>query len=151
LKPAASVDLSSVQKRPAIFLGAYNNPWTLRMSSPLPYRFGPLACKCILDAKSGQSIGAVDFSIPRDKIFSDYSIVARFHSEITDGPAVVIAGIGPMSTEAAAGFLSSAKGSEELLGLAPSGWKGGNVEAVLGTEVVNGIPGHTHILRTAFW
>jgi hypothetical protein len=151
LKPAPSVDLSSVQKSPAIFVGAYSNPWTLRVSAPLPYRFGPLSCKCILDAKSGESVGEVDFSIPRDKISTDYSIVARFHSEITDGTAVVIAGIGPMSTEAASKFMSSAKGSDELLGLAPKDWKGGNIEAVLATDIVNGTPGHTRILRTAFW
>lgn len=151
LRPAVAVDLSGVRKRPVIFVGAYNNPWTLRVGAPLPYRFGPFACKCIVDAKSGRTIGVVDFSIPRDKISTDYSIVARFHSEVTDGPVVVIAGVGPMSTEAAAEFVSSAKGSEDLLRQAPKGWKGGNVEGVLGTDVVNGIPGHTRILQTAFW
>ncbi len=151
LKPAASVDLSNVQKRPAIFVGAYNNPWTLRIAAPLPYRFGPLSCKCIVEAKSAQAVGEVDFSISRNKILTDYSILVRFHSEITDGPAWVIAGVGPMSTEAAAEFASSAKSSQELLALAPKGWNGGNVEAVLATDVVNGIPGHTRIMRTAFW
>jgi hypothetical protein len=151
LKPAVSTDLSNVQNRPAIFLGAYNNPWTLRIGASLPYRFGPLSCKCIVDAKSGKAIGVVDFSIPRDRISTDYSIVARFHSEVTDGSAVIVAGVGPMGTEAAAEFVSSAKDSKELIRLAPRGWKGGNVEVVLGTDVVNGIPGHTRIFRTAFW
>jgi hypothetical protein len=151
LKPAATVDLLNVQKNPAVFIGAYNNPWTLRMSAPLPYGFGPLACKCIVDTKSGKPLAGVDFTIPRDRISTDYSIVARFHSEVTDGPAVVVAGIGPMATEAAAEFASSAMSNENLLGLAPKGWKGRNVEAVLATDVVNGTPGHTRILRTAFW
>ena len=151
LKPAPLVEISDVQKRPTIFLGAYSNPWTLRISAPLPYRFGPLSCKCIIDAKSAKSIAEVDFSTPRGKILTDYSIVARIHSEVTDGPAWVIAGIGPMSTPAAAEFASSAKASQELLAMAPKGWKGMNVEAVLATDVVNGIPGHTRILKTAFW
>jgi hypothetical protein len=151
MKPAPQVDLSNVQNRPAIFMGAYNNSWTLRVVAPLPYRFGPLSCKCIVDAKSNKAVGEVDFSTPRDKILTDYSIVAHFHSEITDGPAWVIAGIGPMSTPAAAEFASSAYSTRELLGLAPKGWKDGNVEAVLATDVVNGTPGHTRILRTAFW
>jgi hypothetical protein len=151
LKPAALVDLSNVRKRPAIFLGAYSNPWTLRIAAPLPYRFGPLACKCIVEAKSSRAVGEVDFATPRDKILTDYSIIVRLHSEITDGPAWVIAGVGPMSTTAAAEFASSAKSSQDLLDLAPKGWKNGNVEAVLATDIVNGIPGHTRILRTAFW
>ena len=119
--------------------------------SDLPYRFGDLACRCILDSKNGEHVGGVDFSIPRDKIVTDYSIIARFHSDVTDGQVVVIAGIGPMSTEAAAEFSSSPEHSSDLLSLAPQGWKGKNVEAVLATDVVNGIPGHTRILRTAFW
>jgi hypothetical protein len=151
LAPAPLVDLSRVQKRPAIFLGAYNNPWTLRIAEPLPYRFGSFACKCILEAKTSKPVAEVDFSTPRDKILTDYSIVARFRSEITDGPAWIIAGIGPMSTTAAAEFASSVKSSEELLDLAPKDWKNGNVEAVLATDIVNGVPGHTRILRSAFW
>ncbi|QEE28940.1 hypothetical protein FTW19_13590 [Terriglobus albidus] len=151
MKAVSTTDLSNVHSHPAIFVGAYNNPWVLRITQAIPYRFGELACKCILDTRTGERIGGVDFSIPRDQITTDYSIVASFHSDVTDGPVVVIAGIGPMSTEAAAEFTTLTERSAELFSHAPKGWKGGNVEAVLATDVVNGIPGHTRILKTAFW
>lgn len=151
MKAVSTTDLSNVHARPTIFVGAYNNPWVLRITQAVPYRFGDLACKCILDTRTGERIGGVDFSIPRDQITTDYSIVASFHSDVTDGPVVVIAGIGPMSTEAAAEFTTLTERSAELFSHAPKGWKGGNVEAVLATDVVNGIPGHTRILKTAFW
>ncbi|WP_263418247.1 hypothetical protein [Terriglobus albidus] len=151
MKAVLATDLSNVHARPVLFVGAYNNPWVLRVTQTLPYRFGDLACKCILDSKDGSHVGGVDFSMPRNKITTDYSIVARFNSEITDGPVVVIAGIGPMSTEAAAEFSAIPERSRELFALAPKGWKGANVEAVLATEVVNGIPGHTRILKATFW
>ena len=151
MKAVSTTDLSNVHARPVLFVGAYNNSWVLRVTQTLPYRFGEQSCKCILDSKNGSRVGAVDFSMPRERITTDYSIVARFNSDITDGPVVVIAGIGPMSTEAAAEFSSIPERSKELFALAPKGWKGTNVEAVLATEVVNGIPGHTRILKTAFW
>ena len=150
LQPAPSLDLPAVRHKPAIFLGAYNNPWTLRVTGSLPYRFGPLACKCILDAKSSKPVAEVDFSAPRESILVDYSIVSRFHSDVTDGPVWVVAGLGPMSTVAAADFAASKVSSDELLLAAPKGWAGENVEAVLATDVVKGKPGHTHILRTSF-
>jgi hypothetical protein len=151
LKSAAATDLSNIHAQAAVFVGAYNNPWVLRITQSLPYRFGDIVCKCILDSKTGARVGDVDFSVPRDRITTDYSIVARLHSDVTDGPAMIIAGIGPMSTEAAAEFASLPERSAELLALASKEWRGVNVEVVLATDVVNGIPGHTRILRTAFW
>jgi hypothetical protein len=151
LKPAKLVDITNLHNRSAVFVGAYNNPWSLRLTESLPYRFGALTCRCILASKTGNTIAGVDFSHPRSQISTDYATISRFHSDVTDGPAIIIAGIGPMGTEAAAEFASSKDRSEELLALAPKGWKGNNVEAVLATDVVNGIPRHTRILLTAFW
>ncbi|SEB50907.1 hypothetical protein [Terriglobus roseus] len=151
LREATRITLADLQNRPVILFGAYNNNWALRMTQELPFRFGPLDCKCIVERATGSRVGTVDFSLPRDKIFVDYSVVARFQSQVTDGPVLVVAGVGPMSTQAAADYVSAQERTAEIVHLAPRGWKGGNFELVLGTDVVGGVPGHTSIVRAAFW
>lgn len=151
VREAANIDLSDLQGRSSILVGAYNDPWALRITGALPYKFGPLACKCIVESRTGETLGTVDFSLPRSKVAVDYSVIARFHSEVTDGPVMVVAGVAPMSTQAAAEFVTSPDRIDEALRYAPRSWRGQNVEVVLATEIVNGVPGHTKIVRTAFW
>ena len=151
LKQSQSVDLPALQNQTAILIGSYNNDWVLKMTQPLPFRFGPIECACIVESKTGQLLGKVDFTLPVERTNFDYGIVTRFHSEVTDREVFIVAGIGQMSTEAAANFVTSPQGLADLNRLAPHGWKGGSMEAVLTTDVTNGHPGHTQILRTAFW
>jgi hypothetical protein len=151
LKQSQSVDLSMLQNQTAIFIGGYNNDWVLRMTQPLPFRFGPTTCNCIIESKTGQLLGKVDYTQPVERMNKDYSVVARFHSDLTDRDVFIVAGIAQTSTEAAANFVTSAQGIADFNRLAPYGWKGGGIEAVLTTDVTNGHPGHTQILRTAFW
>ena len=151
LKQSRSVELSTLQNQTAIYIGGYNNDWVLRMTQPLPFRFGSAECACIVESKTGQLLGKVDFTLPVERIDKDYGIVARFHSEMTDRVVFIIAGIGQMSTEAVATYVTSPQGLADLNRRAPYGWKGSGMEAVLTTDVTYGHPGHTQVLRTAFW
>lgn len=144
------VSLQNLRGAPLLLIGALNNQWTLRATNPLRFRFDPQR-RAIVDTKTQTVLGMVNFDLPRSSINTDYSIIARFRSNLTDDYVVVVGGIGPMSTEAAAVFLSSSEGLQELWAKAPSGKPSENMEAVLATQVVEGRPGHTRVIAADFW
>ena len=151
LKPSRTTDITEIRTNPAIFIGAYNNPWAVRVTSPLPFRFADEPKREIVDSKTSEVIGSVDFNSPASTITTDYAIIARYHSDVTDSQIVVIAGIGPMSTESAAEYITSPEDLAQLKAAAPDTWHGQNLEAVIATDVVDGRPGHVRLVATRFW
>jgi hypothetical protein len=148
---APTVDISGLKNRSILLVGDYNNDWVIRLTNSLPYHFGPETQHSVIYMKTNKPMGSVDYQLPRDLIHADYGIVARFHSDVTDGNALVIAGVGPMSTEAAAEFVTSEAHLKEIYKLSPAHWKGKNFEVALETDIVDGSPGHTRIIGSSFW
>jgi hypothetical protein len=147
---APTVDISGLKNRSILLVGDYNNDWVIRLTNSLPYHFGP-GTHSVIDMKTNKPMGSVDYQLPRDLIHADYGIVAHFHSDVTDGNALVIAGVGPMSTEAAAEFINSEAHLKEIYKLSPAHWNGKNFEVALETDIVDGSPGHTRIIGSSFW
>jgi hypothetical protein len=148
---APTVDISGLKNRSILLVGDYNNDWVIRLTNSLPYHLGPETQHSVVDMKTNKPMGSVDYQLPRDLIHADYGIVARFHSDVTDGNALVIAGVGPMSTKAAAEFVTSEAHLKEIYKLSPAHWKGKNFEVALETDIVDGSPGHTRIIGSSFW
>lgn len=80
----------------------------------------------------------------------DFAIVARFHSKLTDGPIVILAGISKNGTEAAAEFVSTPRYLELLNQRAPN-WTSKNVEMALRTQVVHGKGATPSIEAVSVW
>ena len=89
-----------------------------------------------------------DAPLPRD---SDYAIVARFHSDITESTAVVIAGLGSPGTGSAEQYISNQEKMKELISRAPKDWQGQNFEAVLKVDLIQGNAGHVDVVAARFW
>ena len=152
IKEDNEVNLADLRSRPMILIGATNNAWTMRLLGPLRYRFtaGPMAQ--IQDAKNpGNTNWLIDFSKPFPSITTDYAILARFHDSTTDGPVMVVAGIGPYGTEAASEFASSPQYLAENLNKLPAGWENGNLEMVIKTNVIDGKAGPPVLLTATIW
>jgi hypothetical protein len=157
----SSASLSDLRKGPAILVGGLNNPWTLRILSPLRFSIrsvddgnGAASAKIlqIVDRKNHPgSPWTVDFRRPISAMTHDYAIIARFQANMTDGVVMVVAGLGSGGTESASKFINSSAYMTQLAAQAPRNWRTMNMEAVLETEVIGGRAGHPHIIATEFW
>jgi hypothetical protein len=84
-------------------------------------------------------------------VFEDWAIVGRFKDPTTENFVVVAAGVSVWGGVAAGEFITTPAYLEELARQAPRGWENKNVEAVIGTRVINGQSGPPRILATEFW
>lgn len=149
-------ELANLQNKTVILIGR-DNEWTQRLLTPLPYRFesnqastpGPNS-EYIADQSSSANRLAWRIG-PNPHTDTDYAIVGRFHSDITDSTAVVAAGLTPTGTLGAEQFISSSEDMQRLLAKAPKGWKGFNFEAVLQMDVIQNTPGDVKLVQAKFW
>jgi hypothetical protein len=81
----------------------------------------------------------------------DYAVIARLHSDLTEGPVTVIAGLGAGATESAGEFATSPEYLKQLSALAPASWRKKNLELVLEVPMVDGKSGHARIVASEFW
>jgi hypothetical protein len=161
-----STSLSDLRKGPTILVGGFNNPWSLRILSPLRFSLRSVSEGWVGDSDNTEnpqilqisdrknqpgSPWTVDFHQPISAMTHDYAIIARFQANMTDGEVMVIAGLGSGGTESAGKFVSSAAYMTQLALHAPRNWRSMNMEAVVETEVIGGRAGHPHIIATEFW
>ena len=152
----ATTSLTDLRRGPSVFIGAFDNGWTLRLTSPLRFHFGndremtqfwiedranPSKREWMLDRTVQQQTGT----------YKDYAIVARLVDPNTDQFVVVAAGIGRGGTVAAGEFLVDAKRMEDMLKQVPQNWKQKNVEIVLETQVIQGRSGPPRITAVHVW
>ena len=151
---ARSTTFSDLRSGPAILIGAFDNPWTLRLTGKMRFRFSGT------DEMEGEIVDTratpnkrwnVDFHIPYSDRTQDYAIVAIAHDETLDQPLLIAAGIGPNGTMTASEFLLNTSNLEALAKRAPANWSGKNVEVVLATQVIQGNSGPPQIVAAEFW
>jgi hypothetical protein len=151
-KEDTETTLTDLHARPLILVGATNNAWTMRLMSALRYRFTPVPLVRVLDSQNPHnSDWLVDFSKPYTSISTDYAIVARYQDATTEGPVLVIAGLGPYGTEAASAFVSTPEYIEQIVKQVPAGWETKNLELVIKSEVIDGKAGPPILIASTSW
>lgn len=151
---ARNTSFEDLRAGPAILIGALDNPWTMRLTSQMRYRFrGTDEVEGeIVDTKgTAGTHWDVDFHVPYSDRTQDFAIVAITHCSTLDRPLVVAAGIGPDGTAAASEFLLNADSLAALAKMAPAKWGGRDVEVVLATQVIQGNSGPPRIIAAEFW
>jgi hypothetical protein len=154
VKESTETILTDIRSRPIVLVGAINNDWTMRLTAPLRFHFTFAAngMQSIDDAESSRPTDWIlDSSRPYLSVNTDYAIVARFRDPTTEGPVMVIAGLGPYGTEAASEFVQSPRYMEEFVKTAPRGWENRNLEVVIKTDVIGGKAGPPVLLSTYTW
>jgi len=153
---ASSQPLENLTGKALVLVGGFNNVWTMKLLAPLPYRLerDPNGTRAIIEHTPTGDVRKwvvqVDASGSQAAVIS-YIILARFHSDITDNTAVIIAGLDRGATVSGGDYLVSPGNLEQLYAMAPKGWEGKNFEAVLQTDVVSGSPGRPKIVAAKFW
>ena len=148
--------LTDLRNGPAIFIGAFDNAWTLRLTRGLRFRFGNDPGMTHFWIEDTQSPEHTHWSIDRSvqqstNNYRDYAIVARFRDANTGKLAVIAAGIARGGTVAAGEFLTQPGDMDSIRSQAPKDWAGQNMEFVLSTEIIDGRSSPPRIEATYFW
>jgi hypothetical protein len=129
---------------PAVLLGGFNNPWSLKMTNSL--RFVLHSDRSIEDRQKGPRAWSVN-----ENFSTDYGIVTRLLDADTGSPLIVGAGIGQAGTRAAGAFLADPQAMAAFAAQAPKDWDRKNLQIVLQVKVINNTPSNPKIVATYFW
>lgn len=156
LKGHEATNLSELRSGPGIYVGAFDNAWTLRLTKPLRYHFANDAQMTQFQIVDSSNPSARPWAIDRTQQletnnYKDYAIAARFTDGMTGRPAVIVAGIGRGGTIAAGEFLTKSEHLEPLLDAMRSAGNKTNFEVVLSTQIIEGHPGTPKIEASYFW
>jgi len=153
-KSSNTSTIADLQTGPAVIIGAFDNPWALRFSNALRFRFGnnsDMQEFWIEDSLSHPTVRwRVERKLQVTNNFCDYAIVARFVEQDTGKPVVLVAGITGPGTAAASQFIID---SEQLSRVpeAPRNWTQKNVEVVLKIDVIDRVPAAPEVVAAYFW
>jgi hypothetical protein len=147
--------LTDLRRSPSVFIGAFDNGWTLRLTAPLRFHFAnnPEMTRFWIEDRNHPD--KKDWLLDRPHqdtgTYKDYAIVARMIDANTDRFVVVAAGIARGGTVAAGEFLVDARHLDELVRQAPKDWSRKNLEVVLETQVIDGRSGPPRIDAVYAW
>lgn len=151
----STTTLTDVRRSPSVFIGAFDNGWTLRLTAPLRFHFGNDASMTKFWIEDRNNPEKRDWLLDREQQkaedYKDYAIVARFIPPDTDQISVVAAGIGRGGTVAAGEFLVNENRIEEISKQLPAGWQKKNIEVVLETQVIQGRSGPPRVKAVHVW
>jgi hypothetical protein len=152
LRLASLMTLDDLRQGPAVLIGGLDNSWSLRTLAQLPYRFAGNKNNqyWIADKKNPQKKDwGIDLTETYASVDHDFALIARVHDQSTGQVVVIVAGIGMSGTAAAGGMLVDPKQMQELRRQVGPGFRDRDFEAILSTDVVNGIAGTPKILTVA--
>jgi hypothetical protein len=133
---------------PAIFIGAFNNSWTLNITRPLRFVFKE---GVRIEDTWGKTPGWQIRWTPNGDLQDDYAVVTRLLDPKTGRMFVSVAGIGSSGTIAATNFITNPREISAFNKIAPAGWQNMNMQIVLHVRVLNQALDNDDIVVTQFW
>jgi len=153
LLSASDTGFAQLREGPFVLIGAFDNPWTMRITQDLPMGFEyDNNVRQIVDRKSApKKIWTLQWQVPGKSLARDYAIVARLHDTVTGEPVIILAGILGEGTEAASEVVSNPAYLDAMLQKAPRNWDQLNLEAVIEANVIDGHPGPPTVIAVETW
>jgi hypothetical protein len=150
---ASDTGFAQLREGPFVLIGAFDNPWTMRITQDLPIGFEyENHVREVVDRKSTpKKIWTLQWQVPGKSLARDYAIVARLHDTVTGEPVIVLAGILGEGTEAASEVVSNPAYLDAMLQNAPKNWDQLNLEAVIEANVIDGHPGPPTVIAIETW
>lgn len=140
--PADELTLADLRVQPTIFIGAFNNQWSMRIFSSA--RFRPqmkddAKTFSIYDAhQPNQPICLQYYGVKVSQIHRDCGLIYRTLNTMTGQQDLIIAGLGPYGTNAASEFATNPQYLAQFLRRASNDLQHRNIEIVVAVDVVNG-------------
>ncbi len=150
IQSANATTISDLTQGPAVVLGAFDNPWALRITQPLRFHF----------VETGEDVHYIaDRQSPSNRYIEiqsgtpgrDFAIIARIFNNTTGQISVVAAGLGAAGTTAASEFVTSRNDMNLLLQRIPKNSSSRNIEAVVSVPVIDDSPGAPRIIAVDVW
>ncbi len=140
-----------LRSSPAVVIGAFNNRWTMQLTSTLHFRFVDEGNESLIreEGPSGKRWRSKDDA--NGKAIEDYAVVTRLLNSTTGQFVVVAAGIKSYGTQAAGEFVSNPQYLQAAFKTISPGWEGKNVQFVLRTTVTDGLPSPPEIAGVYVW
>jgi hypothetical protein len=139
---------------PAVIIGAFNNRWTMQMTSNLHFFFASEHGQSMIREqgpsgrvwypKLGSQRGAKEAT-------EDYAIITRLLDSNTGQFVVAVAGIQSYGTQAAGECVSSAECMDKALRTALSSWERKNIQVIVQTTVTDSVPGPPKAVALYVW
>lgn len=151
LRIGANYSFADLRTSPAVMVGAFNNRWTMGITSSLRFAFIEQDGRFMIRE---QTDGGRDWEEHYDKkgeVIDDSAIVARLLDSKTGQFTIVVAGIGERGTQAAGEFVSNPQLLEQGLRSVPAGWQTKNLEIVVQTAVTDLVPGPPRVVAAYSW
>lgn len=147
----SNYSFEDLRNSPAVAIGAFNNRYTMRLTSNLHFTF--------VEENGGFLIRE---QIPGGRVWSsdmaqglqsgtDYAIVGRLLDSKTGQFAIVAGGITASGTQAAGEFASSPESLNQALRNAPPDWPAKNSLFVIETTVTDSVAGPPQVVASYFW
>lgn len=145
--------LDDIRRTPAVFVGAFNNRWSMAAGARLPFHYAgdwTDGTHHIVDSANGRKYAFSPTTEGR-RYPVEHALISRvLHSE-SGRPFVQIGGFGHAGTLAAGQRVTSERLFGELVSRLPADWAQRNVQAVLRVTVVNGNPTDVQVVATRVW
>jgi hypothetical protein len=149
------VQSAEVNRSNAIFVGAFNNPWSMSLNEGLRFSFKGIQSQSqrawtIQDRTSPGQQWSITQAYPEQNN-ADYALITRVIDR--DGKRVVISvgGLSQFGTEAAGEFITDEAALNAFARTAPHGWENRNLQIVLGMRIDGRKIVNTRILATNVW
>ena len=150
---ASETGFAQLREAPSVMIGAFDNPWTMRITQDLPIGFEyDNHVRKVVDRKSvPKRIWTLQWQVPMKSLARDYAVVARIHDQVSGQPVIILAGILGEGTEAASEVVSNPAYLDAMLQKAPKNWDQLNLEAVIEANVIEGHPGPPTVVTVETW
>jgi hypothetical protein len=145
---------AQLREGPSVMIGAFDNPWTMRITQDLPmgFEYDDNHVREVVDRKSvPRKIWKLQWQIPGKSLARDYAVVGRIHDQVSGQPVIILAGILGEGTEAASEVVSNPAYLDAMLQKAPKNWDQLNLEAVIEANVIEGHPGPPTVVAVETW
>ncbi len=150
-----STSFADLRDTPAVLIGAFDNPWTLRTAGQLRFTFSKDSQRDIGMVRDGEHPENSEWTLtnywPNWDVPFDYAIVTRMVDTTTDRPVIIAAGLTQYGTMGAGEFLTNPEYFSEAARRLPADWQKKNLQIVLRVPVVNHTSGRPRILATHLW
>jgi hypothetical protein len=142
---------ADLRNSPAVVIGAFNNHWTLQMTSNLRFVFVEQDGSFSIGEQGSQGKPRSWQINSAGEVVKDYAIVSRLLDSKTGQVLIAAAGIGANGTQAAGEFISNRDDLERAFKDAPPDWSRKNVQVLLETTVTDSVAGPPHVISSVYW
>ncbi len=136
---------------PAVLVGAFNNRWTMNLTSGLHFTFAESSGQTSVREQVPSGRSRTWQIVSSGSILRDYAVITRQIIWETGQPVISVAGIGDGGTAAATELVTKPSELAEVLEKLPAGWEKKNLQIVISTDITEGEAGPPKLVAYYLW